>query len=68
MTRETLPQWTVYKVSSLVAGAAGQSLRKLGTIEAPNFNAAIEAAQLRFPMECDANAPTGGLTVIGTHI
>ena len=59
--------WTVFKVTSLLNGGAGQSLLKLGTVEAPDFSAALEKAHEAFPFDANPSLPQGGLTVIASR-
>lgn len=59
-----MTKWTVFKVRSLLNGGSGQSLEKLGMVEAPTYSGAMEAAHEAFRMEANPALPQGGLTVI----
>jgi len=62
-----MTKWTVYKVRSLIAGGAGQSLEKLGTVEAGNYAGALLAAHETFKMEANPALPGGGFAVIAAR-
>jgi 1,2-phenylacetyl-CoA epoxidase PaaB subunit len=64
MRQKGMANWTVYKVRSLIAGGAGQSLERLGTIKAEGYNAAIEEARDAFRREANPALPQDGLAVI----
>ena len=59
-----MAKWTVFKVSSLHKGGSGQSLERLGTVDASDYNEAMEAAHETFRMEANPALPQAGLTVI----
>jgi hypothetical protein len=67
MGHENMAKWTVYKVRSLIAGGSGQSLEKLGTVDAGDYRGAMEAAHDAFKMEANPALPQGGLTVVAAH-
>ncbi|PYJ10762.1 MAG: hypothetical protein DMF06_04995 [Verrucomicrobia bacterium] len=57
-------RWTVYKVRSLHNGGAGQSLEKLGMVEAPSFNAARLLALAEYAHQADMDLPGRGITIV----
>ena len=62
-----MASWTVYKVKSLIGGGAGQSLVKLGTVEAGNYAGALLAAHETFKLEANPALPGGGFAVIAAR-
>jgi hypothetical protein len=63
-----MASWAVFKVRSLFRGGAGQSLERLGTVDANSFAEAIGAARVAFHKEADPQLPDGGLAVIARDL
>ena len=60
--------WTVYRVESLHNRGSGQSLERLGTVEAGNYAGAMLAAHETFRGQTNPGLPGGGLTIIEQRI
>lgn len=58
-----MPQWTVFKVRSLLNGE-GQGLEKVGRVEAATYADAMDTAHRRWPNHVNPALPQGGLTII----
>lgn len=60
-------KWTVYRVRSLHNGGAGQSLERLGSVDAQDWATARRLVLAEFAKDADSSLPMGGFLIVQAY-